>query len=302
MTLYGDLWVDELVNSATFTTPGRKAAARSQLKAMVALLNEHAAQPDPPPVPAPSIFAQPGWMAVRYDKLPSPAELAAARVKWVTAILSHGVDGNGGHSLDTDDRENQGWLATGSARAYRDAGVKVGGWAWQQGFNAGTEAQIAKTYIESWALDLWIANGEEVWKGNDQPGKFAAAFASVTPAGLPVAWSVLGAAHGQNVYPFDYQAFTSRGWHILPQAYPQQSADYKLSLCIDHAVRAGIPLNLVHPTIANYGLQSPQAYWPTMEGWAIELREAKARGVTGFSVWSHDFTVEQVRDLVGVTA
>jgi hypothetical protein len=307
MPKYGDAWVDEMVDAVPFATIARREAARSQLKAMVRLLNVsvESAPPPTPPVTQQSIFAKPGWMAVRFDKLPTTLELARAGVFWVAAILSHGVDGNGLHSLDTDDKENQAWLAAGKAQPYRDKGIKVGGWGWQQGWRAAAEAEVAAEYVKVWTLDLWIANGEESWKDTNQPEVFTANFAAqlalAGKSGLPVAWSVLGAASGTNVFPFDYKAFTSRGWHVLPQAYPSQAPEYDLPSVIDHAVRAGIPLNMLHPTVARYDPPADAAvgaFKPTVEAWCERLKEAKARGVTGFSVWASDFSVDDVRRLV----
>jgi hypothetical protein len=307
MPKYGDVWVDELVDAVAFATIARREAARSQLKAMVRLLNVSVG-PAPPPVTPTSIFAKPGWMAVRYDKLPSPADLARAGVFWVAAILSHGYDGNGAHSLDTDDRENQAWVASPKPKPYRDLGIKVGGWAWCQGFKPETEAATAATWISGWGLDLWIANGEEAWKGNDQPERYADELGEqlgLRKLSTPVAWSVLGAASGTNVYPFDYQAFLSRGWQILPQAYPSQAPEYDLPSVIAHAKRAGIPLNMLHPTIARYDPPADAAlgaFKPTVEAWCERLKEAKAAGVNGFSVWSGDFSLEDVRKLVQAVA
>jgi hypothetical protein len=314
MPKYGKAWVDELVDATAFATIARREAARSQLKLMVDVLEREAQGQTPgttPPVTQPHIFAKPGWMGVRYDALSPPAELARAGVFWVAAVLSHGANADGSHNNDVDDQTNQAWLAAGKAQPYRDVGIKVGGWGWHE-VQPELEAVIARTHINTYALHFWIANGEAVWKPDDArfvkdgPERFAAHFAAqlglAGKSGLPVAWSVLGAAVPPNVYGYDYRAFTSRGWHILPQAYPQQSPEYKLSTCIDHAVKRDVPLELVHPTIANYGVQKPGAFQPTIATWEEELRAARARGVVGFSVWAHDFTLEDVRKLVQAVA
>jgi hypothetical protein len=134
------------------------------------------------------------------------------------------------------------------------------------------------------------------------PERFAAALenelATRGRAGLPVGWSVLGAPPAPFVYGYDYTAFTKRGWHILPQAYPQQASEYALANVIDHAVkRARIPARFVHPTIANYGPQQAAAFKPTIAEWGEALREGQRQGITGYSLWAHDWVAGDVGTL-----
>jgi hypothetical protein len=155
--------------------------------------------------------------------------------------------------------------------------------------------------VASFRLDFWIANAEAVWKPDDPrfvqnaPERYAAALelelAGRGVTGLPIAWSVLGAPPAPFTYGYDYRAFTRRGWHILPQAYPQQSPEYELGNVVEHSlVRAGIPADLVHPTIANYGPQKQGAFKPTVADWVQAIGTARGRGVAGYSLWSHDWT------------
>jgi hypothetical protein len=303
MAKRGDKWVDDLVNSITWPeTNGttRKEAARRQLKEMVALLNKEDAEDDKPSLVTQSLFDKPGWFAVRFDRLPSPGELVDANISWIAAILSHGYDGNGGHSLDTDDKENQAFLARGAHLPYKNAGIKVGGWGWCQGFHAMIEADVADTYQRAWNLDFWIANGEEAWKNNTQPEIFSDTINGHNPT-LPVGWSTLGAASGKNVFPFMYASFTNRGYHILGQSYPQETADYELSKCLDHAERAGIPKRYFHYTIANYSAQNRMtAYKPTMQEWEEQLMRASVRHYDGVSFWDHQWQIEDVRKLANI--
>ena len=109
---------------------------------------------------------------------------------------------------------------------------------------------------------------------------------------------MLGAPPAPFVYGYDYAAFTKRGWHILPQAYPQQSSEYDLANVIDHAVaRAKIPARFVHPTIANYGPQKADAFKPSIAQWVDALRLGRKQGVAGYSLWAHDWQAADVATL-----
>jgi hypothetical protein len=266
-------------------------------------------QPEPSrgPAPAPSIFREYGWFAVRYDALFDPATLAAAGVKWVAAVVTHGANADGSHNNDADDQTNQAWLAAGKAQAYRDAGIKVGAWGWHEVMPE-IEAVIAATHVASFHLDFWIANAEAVWKPDDgrfvpnAAERYAQAFEKELAArgitGLPVGWSVLGAPPAPFTFGYDYGAFTRRGWHILPQAYPQQSPEYVLDNVVDHALRRiGTRPEFVHPTIANYGPQKADAIKPTIAEWSQALGNARKEGVVGHSLWAHDWTTEDARTL-----
>jgi hypothetical protein len=262
---------------------------------------------EPPPAPAPTIFSGFGWLAVRYDALFDPAALAQAGVKWVAAVLTHGANADGSHNNDADDQTNQAWLAAGKAQPYRDAGIEVGGWGWHEVMPE-IEAVIAATHAASFNLDFWIANAEAVWKPddsrfvNDAPERYARALevelASRGLEGLAIAWSVLGAPPAPFRYGYDYKAFTRRGWHILPQAYPQQSPEYELDNVVEHSLaRAGIRPEFVHPTIANYGPQKPDAFKPSIAEWTQALARGRARGVVGYSLWAHDWPPDDARTL-----
>jgi hypothetical protein len=278
------------------------APARSESPA-----SSKAPAPSRASTPPPSIFREFGWFAVRYDALFDPATLVRAGVKWVAAVVSHGANADGSHNNDADDQANQAWLAAGNAKPYRDAGIKVGAWAWHEVMPE-TEAWIAATHAANFQLDFWIANAEAVWKPDDSrfvenaPERYAAALerelASRGLAELPVAWSVLGAPPAPFTYGYDYQAFTRRGWHILPQAYPQQSPEYVLDNVVEHALNlVKIRPEFVHPTIANYGPQKPDAFKPTIDEWSQALERGRKRGVIGCSLWAHDWQLDDARAL-----
>lgn len=259
------------------------------------------------PAPVPTIFSEFGWLAVQYKELLDPATLADAGVRWVAAVVSHGANVDGSHNNDVDDQENQAWLAAGNAKPYRDAGIKVGAWGWHEVMPE-IEAVIAATHVANHQLDFWIANAEAVWKPDatnfitNAPERYAVALeqelASRGIEGLPVAWSVLGAPPAPFTYGYDYKAFTRRGWHILPQAYPQQSPEYELGNVVEHSlVRAGIPPEFVHPTIANYDPQKVEAFKPTISDWSAAIERGRARGVVGYSLWAHNWQPDDVRTL-----
>lgn len=302
----------KLVNGATWMTADDKKAAINTLERLRDDYNARNGGTAPTPTPVQqSVFALDGWMAVRFDKLPTPAELSAVGIKWVAAIVNHGANPDGSHALDPDDHANHAWFAQGKDDPYRAAGIKVGAWGWNQGFFPAIEAWMAAETIKVYGLDLFITNGENDWKGNDLPDQWARAMqaelaARALPATFPVAWSTLGAAAGEFIFPFHYSAFTSRGWHILPQAYPQESGEYTLLRkgdnqgVIEHSQDAGIPRNMVHPTIANYPARTdkPGAFKPTIDQWIADIRSAQQLGVVGISLWAHDWSPAEYTKLL----
>lgn len=315
-------WLATKRKSTAKAFPATKVAlARKGIADAIALLAKSPrpadATPTEPPVashapaPAPSIFREFGWLAVRYDALFDPATLAAAGVKWVAAVLTHGANEDGSHNNDADDQTNQAWLAAGNAKPYRDAGIKVGGWGWHEVMPE-IEAVIAATHIATFHLDFWIANAEAVWKPDDTrfvrdaPERYAVALEQELAArglgGLAVAWSVLGAPPAPFTYGYDYKAFTRRGWHVLPQAYPQQSSEYVLDNVVEHSIiRAGIGPEFVHPTIANYGPQKQDAFKPTIPEWTQAIEAGCRRGVVGYSLWAHDWQLDDARTLATIS-
>ena len=82
--------------------------------------------------------------------------------------------------------------------------------------------------------------------------------------------------------------------HLSIHTWPE----YALANVIDHAVaRARIPARFVHPTIANYGTQQAAAFKPTIAEWVDALREGRGHGITGYSLWSHDWAAGDVGTL-----
>lgn len=310
MGTLGTRWIDEHAGTAPLgadldkrTAAALRALTRGgytdELKAAVAAYNRDQ-QPAPAPVVHP-LWSGFGWVLEKFSDLWDPATLKASGITWAAACLHHGFNADGSQNLSSTDAASQAWLAAGNAQAYRAAGIKVGGWAWHERVPE-SEADVADICIKNWGLDFWIANAEQTWK--QEPGgvvnaaeRYARRLHPLVPAGYPVAWSPLGAAAGDNVFPYDYKAFTERGWHVLPQAYPQQSPEYALSLCLDHSERAGIAKRLVHCTIANYAPQKAGAFKPSITEWATELGRARARGYLGASLWDQPWTPDEVRTL-----
>lgn len=324
MGTIGTKWIDDLRALTGLPAPDEleKRTAASvralaqggyddELKALVAMYNADQQAPVPTGHP---LWRSGGWFGVRFDAI----DLVLCQrmgLRWIAGVTSHGVNQDGSHAYSAhEDIPNQTWLAGGGVARAHSRGLAVIGWQWNQGKgepHTQTEAWIADQHVRAFGLDGYIANGEEDWKGNEFPGVWAARFKALTLdlPNLAVAWSTLGAATGTNVYPFDYGAFLSRGWDIMPQAYPQQSPEYWLKPqgvngqpgyqqgTVEHSIRAGIPIARFHPTIADYLPQVPGAFRPTMDQWVDALEWSRIRGVRGFSLWAHDWSADEVARL-----
>jgi hypothetical protein len=65
---------------------------------------------------------------------------------------------------------------------------------------------------------------------------------------------------------------------------------------VDHALNlAKIRPEFVHPTIANYGPQKPDAFKPTIAEWSQALERGRKRGVIGYSLWAHYWQLDDAR-------
>ena len=102
-------------------------------------------------------------------------------------------------------------------------------------------------------------------------------FRSLEPA-LPAALVTYGGAPAPYVIPIDYAAWRNAGFDLLPEAYYNQYRNYRPDLTVAHAVRAGWPLDRVHPVIGVYHHYPASRYVPLLRNLATR----------GFSVFLAD--------------
>jgi hypothetical protein len=166
---------------------------------------------------------------------------------------------------------------------FRAHGIRVGGWGYADGA-ALIDAAIADIAVRKYGLDFWIADAESSYeqtkklRGWKNSSTFTRVFRSLQPT-LPAAITTYGAATPPFVLPIDYASWRNAGFDLLPQAYYNQfPKTYRPDMTIDHAQRAGWPLDRVHPVIGVYRKYPAANYVPLLQ--ALPTR--------GFSVFLAD--------------
>jgi hypothetical protein len=221
--------------------------------------------------PSNDVFAGAGVFVDNTADFPGPWALAdrleAAHFHWVALHVNEGLVGRPVDSL---------WVDVLHAH-----GLAVGGWGVEKRHPL-IEAVIADQAVRNNGLDFYIANAERWYERTSAGGwrrsaTFVRIFRSLEPD-LPAALITYGAAPPPFVIPIDYATWRDAGFDLLPEAYYNQFRDYRPDLTVAHALRAGWPLDRVHPVIGVWHRYAAANYVPL-------LRRA---GTTGFSVFLAD--------------
>jgi hypothetical protein len=224
----------------------------------------------PSPEPSPSLWNQAGvfvWNTSAFDPRRLIAGLGPKHFAWVAFNIHDGLTTT---AIDPE-----------FVRLVRDAGFVTGAWGVQRDQPA-QEADLAVRLIEEWGFAFYIADAEDAYKADaggvfTRSQEFVDAFRGRAP-GLPAALSTYGAAPAPHVLPIDFAAWRRGGFHLLPQAYLNESELYRPDLTMAHAARAGWAPGDVHPVLGVYRQYPAEAYLPWL----------KAAGSRGFSVYLAD--------------
>ena len=237
--------------------------------ALLAAAVAGAARADPPA----AVFDGGGVFVDNPGNLPGPwslaLELEANHFTWVAFHLTNGLD-----QIELDPM----WVDV-----FRAHGISVGGWGYADEHPL-IDAALADLAVRRYRLDFWIADAEAPYEqtkkihGWKRSKTFVDVFRSLQPT-LPAALTTYGAAAGDFVLPIDYASWRNAGFDLLPQAYFNQFPRvYRPDLTVAHSLRAGWPLDRVHPVIGVYRRFPAATYVPLLQ----------AAGARGFSVWLAD--------------
>lgn len=223
---------------------------------------------------APSnLFDGAGVFLDNPGNLPGPWGLAAAlEANHFTWIAFHVNNGLVQDDIPLD------WLDV-----FRAHGIAVGGWGYEDG-KPTIEAVLADLAVRRYGLDFFIADAESQYEqtkklhGWKRSEVFVATFRSLEPT-LPAALTTYGAATTPFVLPIDYASWRNAGFDLLPQAYYNQfPTAYRPDMTVAHSLRAGWPLDRVHPVLGVYRKYAAANYVPLLAG----------LGTRGFSVFLAD--------------
>ena len=197
------------------------------------------------------------------------AQLQANHFTWVAFHVNNGLVQN---EIPLD------WITI-----LRAHGIAIGGWGYEDGKPL-IEAVLADLAVRRYGLDFFIADAESPYEqtkklhGWARSRTFVDEFRILEPM-LPAALTTYGAATAPFVLPIDYAVWRDAGFDLLPQAYYNQfPKDYRPDLTVAHALRAGWPLDRVHPVLGVYRQYAAANYIPLMAG----------LGTRGFSVFLAD--------------
>jgi hypothetical protein len=221
----------------------------------------------------PSLFSGAGVFVDNPGNLPGPWGLAAAleanHFTWVAFHVNNGLVQS---DIPID------WI-----EVLRAHGITVGGWGYED-TKPLIEAVLADLAVRRYGLDFFIADAESPYEqtkklhGWGRSKIFVDTFRSLEPT-LPAALTTYGAATAPWVLPIDYASWRNAGFDLLPQAYYNQFPKaYRPDMTVAHSLRAGWPLDRVHPVIGVYRKYAAANYVPLLTG----------LGTRGFSVFLAD--------------
>jgi hypothetical protein len=227
------------------------------------------ARADAPPNP----FDGAGVFLDNPGNLPGPWDLAASlEANHFTWIAFHVNNGLVQSDIPLD------WLDV-----LRAHGIAVGGWGYEDSKST-IEAVLADLAVRRYGLEFFIADAEAPYEqtkklhGWKRSAEFVDTFRSLEPT-LPAALTTYGAATAPFVLPIDYAAWRNAGFDLLPQAYYNQFPKaYRPDMTVAHSLRAGWPLDRVHPVLGVYRKYPAANYIPLLAG----------LGTRGFSVFLAD--------------
>lgn len=163
---------------------------------------------------------------------------------------------------------------------FRAHGIAVGGWGTEDQHPL-IDAALADFMVRRYGLDFYIADAERPYESTYDGGwrskTFVGEFRRLEPD-LPAALVTFGAAPAPWVLPIDYASWRDAGFQLLPEAYYNQYKVYRPDLTVAHALRAGWPVQLVHPVIGVYHDYPASKYVPLLQ----------TDGAEGFSVYLAD--------------
>jgi hypothetical protein len=219
-----------------------------------------------------NVFAGAGVFVHDPLNLPGPWGLAEAleanHFTWIAFQVHNGLPQ---YEID------QLWLDV-----FRAHGISVGGWGTEEEHPL-IDAVLADLAVRRYGFDFYIADAEAPYLATRKNGwkrsqTFVQVFRWLQPT-LPAALTTYGAAVAPWVLPIDYAAWRDAGFDLLPQAYYNQFPRvYRPDMTVAHSLRAGWPLERVHPVIGVYRKYPAARYVPLLE----------AAGTTGFSVFLAD--------------
>jgi hypothetical protein len=221
----------------------------------------------------PSLFAGAGVFIDNPGNLPGPwglvASLEANHFTWIAFHVNNGL-------VQSDIPGD--WLDV-----FRAHGIAVGGWGYEDGKPL-IEAVLADLAVRRYGLDFFIADAEAPYEqtkklhGWTRSKTFVNTFRSLEPT-LPAALTTYGAAAAPWVLPIDYASWRDAAFDLLPQAYFNQFPKaYRPDMTVAHSLRAGWPLDRVHPVIGVYREYAAANYIPLLAG----------LGTRGFSIFLAD--------------
>jgi hypothetical protein len=221
----------------------------------------------------PSLFEGAGVFVDNPGNLPGPwglvTELEANHFTWIAFHVNNGL---GQDDIPLD------WLDI-----FRAHGIAVGGWGYEDSKPL-IEAVLADLAVRRYGLEFYIADAEAPYEqtkklhGWGRSKTFVDEFRTLEPT-LPAALTTYGAATAPWVLPIDFAAWRNAGFDLLPQAYYNQFPKaYRPDMTVAHSLRAGWPLDRVHPVLGVYRHYAAANYVPLMTG----------LGTRGFSVFLAD--------------
>jgi hypothetical protein len=221
----------------------------------------------------PNLFAGAGVFLDNPGNLPGPWGLVTAlEANHFTWIAFHVNNGLVQSDIPSD------WI-----EVFREHGIAVGGWGYEDGKPL-IEAVLADLAVRRYGLDFFIADAESQYEqtkklhGWGRSKVFVDTFRSLQPT-LPAALTTYGAATAPWVLPIDYASWRNAGFDLLPQAYYNQfPKSYRPDMTVAHSLRAGWPLDRVHPVLGVYRKYPAANYVPLLAG----------LGTRGFSVFLAD--------------
>lgn len=179
---------------------------------------------------------------------------------------------------------------------WRELGYKVWHFGWMTTDDPVQQAELAFKLGRLGDLDGYVLNAEMPVEGTQHfPLHLAwlAAFRKLAP-NAPLLLSHLGSAWSPWVRELPWGAYYEAGAYFSPQIYPNEYGPvYSFDACIQHAERAGIPMDRVIPSIGTYG-----DYWTdgSMNSYIAGMR---TYGTRGFSMFRGDTANDDTYRLLG---